>query len=370
VPDITHHFIYPLHLTGIVIVDHQVFADDHVPDRLVHRERAVGTLSRALEPALHDQPPEDLLIHGPHGVGKTVLVRHTFERLEAKADVDYVYVRSMGRSAAGIIRAVLRHMGANPATNTPLEDLCLRLRERMTRPTVVVLDEGDDLPATALRRLGDVDLVGVIPIVHDADAWLSATEPAVRRRFRSAQLGLDPYDAEELADILDPRAEQGLRGSVDRSYLEYIGQRAEGAARTAIQTLRAAAHLADPELPIERVNVDAAYHQALSRIRRANLRSLPLHHHVVYEIVRAAGDDGVGPGTFHDAYDRVSDVVYQGREATPLSKRDRRRKLAKLDEYELIDQAENRHDTHKACDTSITSEFVDLAAAVDVPDER
>ena len=342
-----------------MITDRQVFADDHIPDALPHRDGAVDRLARAFEPALRGDRPDDVLIHGPHGVGKTVLAQHTFSRLEQRTDaVSWMHIRSMGKSTAGIVRATLQGLGADPAMNTPREDLCLQLRQRVSHPTIVVLDEGDDLDSDPLRRLTDVPQIALVPIIHDLDDWLARVDDDIRRRLTGTDLHLDRYTVDELVDILQPRVANGLRGDVERDYLAQIADRAAGVAREAIQTLRAAAEIADGlGEPIERVSVETAYQRALADIRRANLQSLTFHHHVLYELLREHG-----PATsseLYDAYDRVEDEVYDN-DIVPVSRRHRRNKLDKLATYKLIDQAEAQHDTHEVCDASIASDLVDI----------
>lgn len=65
-----------------MIANPRIFADDHLPRELAHREGEVEELSLAFDPALDGQTAEDVLISGPSGVGKTVLARHTLAKLE------------------------------------------------------------------------------------------------------------------------------------------------------------------------------------------------------------------------------------------------------------------------------------------------
>jgi len=135
-----------------MIVDEHVFTDAYLPDRLLHRAAAVEVLADAFEPAVAGRQPADVLIYGPSGVGKTVLTRHTSERLQRQATVDFAHVRSLGNSPAGIARAVLEALGGDPTRTTPEDELWRRLHKRVERPLIVVLDEGDDLHRDALSQ--------------------------------------------------------------------------------------------------------------------------------------------------------------------------------------------------------------------------
>lgn len=341
-----------------VITDPQVFDGGYLPRRLEHRNAELKTLLRRWEAVTWDDEAEHVLIHGPSGVGKTVLTRIALRRLERRATVDRAHVRCLGLSTAGVLRSTLQGLGESPDETTPTEDLAVQLRERVDRPTIVVLDEADDLPSTdALSRLTEIPDLSVAPICHDHEEFLASVSKHVRERLQTGQLPLNRYGVDELADILDARARAGLSGSWTRSHLEAIANESAGRARRAIQSLRAAAEISEergtslPDIP-----VDDAYERAMGRVRRANLKSLPFHHHVLYELIRDAGK--ISSGELYDRYELVADDVYRGQPTPPLGEKARRNKLVKLDEYELIDCAENRHDTNVVLDERVASDVV------------
>lgn len=342
-----------------MIADPSVFDDEHLPHRLLHREREEGALLDAWEPALDGDQPNDVLLHGPSGVGKTVLSRHALQRLAEQTTVQSARVRCLGETTTGIVRAILEELpGDDPAQNTPREDLCVTLQERVDEPTVAVLDEADDLPATdALERLADVRGLGVVAICHDPDDWLARCDQSVRQRI-GVQLGLERYGVDELADILEERARQGLApGSVTRAQLEELADRVAGVAREGIQALRWAAKQATDRghEQITEQDLDDGPELARFNIRQSNLNSLPLHHQVLYEIVRDAGR-GIEPAALHERYDAVAEGVYDGRPQTPISERARRRKLQKLVDYDLVErEGENRHREYRVCDERVST---------------
>lgn len=91
---------------------------------------------------------------------------------------------------------------------------------------------------------------------------------------------------------------------------------------------------------------------ARRRIREANLHSLPIHHQVLYGLVRVEGP--LAGSVLHKRYEAVADSVYEGRPETPISPRSRRTKLSKLVDYDLLEvEGENRHQTFSVCDEDV-----------------
>ena len=58
-----------------ILLNESVFDDVCIPDKLAGRDDHVKEIARSLEPARSDRQITNLFIHGPLGVGKTVVCK-------------------------------------------------------------------------------------------------------------------------------------------------------------------------------------------------------------------------------------------------------------------------------------------------------
>ena len=338
--------------------DESVFRDGWVPRRLERRDDEQEQLAAALRPAVRGEPPADVVISGPSGVGKTALAKCQVDALRLEADVCSTHIQCLGSAAGEICRDLVREhpRGGDPSHTTPVDDVRADLAAITERPYVVVLDEADDICRTDLLGwLDGIDAVATVAICHDSDEWLGHLDAATARDRR--HIPLKTYSVDALASILAQRADLGLRhDAAGRQLLERIAQRCAGVARTGIQTLYEAARRAseDRRGTIAEADIGPAAEAARRRIRAANLSSLPVGHLLVYNLVQQADGGRLSAGRLADRYDEVAAGALAGHPATPAAPATRRRYLSKLEDYGLIaSTGENRHKSYIALDPDL-----------------
>jgi len=354
-----HIFLNIVNSSGLdMIIKPEVFTDGFLPRNLLHRDQEVEQLSRAFDPALRGERPLDVLLTGPSGVGKTVLARHTLDRLQTQTAVDQTYLRCLGLTARDILLTALRQHPRGPdafAEYDSIQELRRELRDTVDRPYILVLDEADGLPdTTGLDHLDRIPEISTVIICHDVEDWQSRLTNSTNSYRSDDIVRLERYSVDELADILEIRVREGLSGTVPRQRLGQIADTVAGVARDGIQTLKAAIQRAQEQGRTELTDADVedGYERAKSRIRKSNLYSLPFHHHLLYAIIHNAGE--LKAGEVHARYEAVADDHYRDRGLMPVSARSRRSKLAKLKRYGLIDwSGDSRHRLYWVQDETI-----------------
>jgi Cdc6-like AAA superfamily ATPase len=310
----------------------QVFGDDYVPN-IVCREAEKTALENALEPITYGEPSYNCLLYGPTGTGKTATVRYMLTELERfGGEFRSAYVNCLSEDTRrAVLKTATEPLMASPsrAGSMSRQDLYAELCDLVDTPYVVVADEADHLSAEhrdALFDLYQVDGVSVVMVVNDRTQFLGSLQDKLHSRFASARdIQFDSYSEQELARIVEARANAGLQTeAINDTAIRTIAAVA-GDARSAVQILHTAARATISNSVTPKDVVDAVP-DARETLRDRALARLGDRHRYVFEILDNRGALRAG-----EINDRYAEVVGQ-----ELSQSARYRILSKLEEYELI----------------------------------
>lgn len=268
-------------------------SDAFRPAELAGREEQAYEL-RGLVDAAASQSVR-LWLHGPPGSGKTSLAQQALATLEERR-VRTAYVNCWGNQTFfAVLEALFQELRALVQEKRELAYRIERLM-RIARegPLVIVLDEVDQMflkeRNVALYNLASLEHTSLICVSQHRQAFLDL-DPRVRSRLQPRFVECAPYAAGQLATLLRARAEAALAPDAwCEADLVRIAEASGGDARVAIQTLRAAACLAERHrVPQVRPEDIQAALQRSSGVRKGYLlRSLSEHHRLLYTLVQEA----------------------------------------------------------------------------------
>lgn len=317
-----------------ILADPAVFDAEWVPADFRARDGALETMARALEPILDGEPATGLLLSGPSGTGKTASSQYLLGKLRAHAaSLETATVNCWSdHSRYRVLRRILAAIDG-PAVAT-VDHAASALRdalEAVSAPTVVLLDEADQLDEPAvLYDLYELPRLHVVATANRKADVLLGLDERIRSRLRTFRtVAVEPYTTAELATILDQRVTHGLQpGVIEPAQVQEIARTANGNARDAIATLEGAAQRAveDGAKRIDDGHVAAAIDGAGRNVRQETVERLNDHQYAIFEIVAAE------PGSPGAIYDR-----YRRRMADPRSRRTVRKYVRKLEAYDLLE---------------------------------
>jgi len=238
---------------------------EYTPTAPVQRTDELDRIAAAVRPLVHRDQPENLLLYGPAGTGKSLLVDHVLTNLAEETRVATVHVNCWQyNTRSSLLTELLVQLGyPAPRKGKPVDALLARLREWVDKhPGVLVaLDEFDQLTDQAavaydLHETGAATdtPVGVL-LVSNHDPRSLELDPRSHSRLAYRPLELRPYSKQDLIEILHQRVEQAFHQDiVTAEAVERIAGAVatqNGDCREALTLLRRAARQAEQE------NVDA-----------------------------------------------------------------------------------------------------------------
>lgn len=208
---------------------------NHTPDQLIGREEELDRIADGVRPLTRKKPADNLLIHGPAGVGKTSCVNHVFDRLADQTPVRTITINCWQyNTRSSLLSQLLIELGyPAPRKGKPVDELLLKLEEWIDKNSCVAiaLEEFDQLEDQTeivydLQQLNNDtnNEIGLLLVSNQppADLHLDARSES---RLNYQPLHFQPYDTQDLFQILKERANQAFKpGTIADNTLKLIAE--------------------------------------------------------------------------------------------------------------------------------------------------
>lgn len=245
----------------------------HVPEsaRIVGRDDEIEAVAAELRPIVQDQPPNNVMIYGKTGTGKSLVARHVTERAKRAAEaqgaaVGMVYVDcAQHNTQTRVARSITRAVNDRDVTGFDIPrsgigsgeyyDYLWDILDQRYDSVVIILDEVDRLEnddvlmqLSRARESGKADChLGIIAISNKIEYHNELNE-RVKSSLREEEFVFQPYDANQLREIMNHRRDAFHDGVITDDVIPLTAAFAaqeHGDARKAIEILRHAGELAE-----------------------------------------------------------------------------------------------------------------------------
>lgn len=205
----------------------------YLPDEPVKREAELREVADAMRPLKARSPPENVLLYGPSGTGKTTVAKHVLDCLadETRVATPYINCWQYNTRSSLLTELLIQLNYPAPRKGNPVDELLGKLREWLTKHygAVVVLDEVDQLEEADevlydLHQISEeIDQrLGLILISNRSPVDLQR-DSRTQSRIALQPIEFRPYTKQDLGAILEDRADHAFRqGAVSSEVLEEI----------------------------------------------------------------------------------------------------------------------------------------------------
>jgi len=230
-----------------IFKNRKVLSPLFIPDTLQDRKEEVELLAQYLGYILDGATPPNIMITGPPGSGKTVTVKYVLKELEKHTDAPIKYVRADGTAYQVALRIL------NAGRGLGFLEVVNKIHEKVKgKDTIIVLDEVDKMLAKDSDRLiyhlSREPNICTLAISNKLTVMEMIDDPRVLSSFQPRRINFPPYNARQLIEILEYRAEKAFHEGVLEDEViplcAAMSAQRNGDARYALELLTFAADIA------------------------------------------------------------------------------------------------------------------------------
>jgi len=249
-----------------------ILQTNYSPNEIPHREEQIKQIASILAPVLRGEKTSNLFLYGKTGTGKTLAMQYVREELykrvkkEFDFDLKIEYLNCKMKKVSDTEYRILAELiklfgGTVPQTGLPTQAVYSKFIETIDSKKnliVLILDEIDQTVKKIsndflynLTRLNSELSQSQLCIVGISNnlTFLDELDPRVRSSLSEEEIVFPPYNALQIQDILNQRAEMAFKEGVLQegviSKCAAFAAKEHGDARRALDLLRVAGELAE-----------------------------------------------------------------------------------------------------------------------------
>lgn len=345
-------------------------SESYQPDRIEERDEEIQEYMDALQPIVDGWEPNNVFLYGNTGVGKTAVTEYILgvlqEDVEEYDDVDLSIVSincktlsSSYQVAVELVNTLRPRGGEISSTGYPQQTVFNKLYDELEAiggTVLIVLDEVDsigdrdellyELPRARANGYLESTKVGLIGISNDFK-FREQLDPRVQDTLCEREIQFPPYDAPELCNILESRAEiaisdDAIEGGVVNLCAALAAQDS-GSARQALDLLHLSGEIAenrDADTITEETVKEAQAKLEQERVEEG-MRELTTHGRLVLLAVISKTAKEETPCRTREIYDEYVSLC-ESSETNTLAQRSVHNHLSDLRMLGILSAHENR----------------------------
>ncbi len=255
-----------------IFKDKSLLQTNYKPEEILHRKEQIKQIASILAPALRGERTSNLFLYGKTGTGKTLSIQYVKEQLlkrekkenDFKLKIEYLNckLKKISDTEYRILAELIKKMGGEvPETGLPTQSVYSKFIEIIDSEKQLILLILDEIDQTVKKISNDFlynltrlnselskSQICVVGISNDL-TFLEEIDPRVKSSLSEEEIVFPPYNALQLQDILNSRAQLSFKeGVVEEGVVAKcaaFAAREHGDARRALDLLRIAGELAE-----------------------------------------------------------------------------------------------------------------------------